>query len=141
VNGLVRVDGYEVREGLFYSKEHVWVKVEGGKVRIGVTDYAQKQLRELVFVELPSVGERIVRGKPLGSLESMKAVSDLVSPLSGTVEEVNEAVRSSPDMLNADPYGEGWLIVVSPDNLEEDLKSLMSGEVVIRWHKDLIERG
>jgi len=138
---LVRVDGYEVREGLHYSKDHMWVKVEGGKARIGVTDYAQKQLGELVFAELPSAGEKIVEGKPLGSLESMKAVSDLVSPLSGTVEEVNEAVRSSPDMLNADPYGEGWLIVVSPDNLEEDLKNLMSGEVVVRWHKDLIEGG
>lgn len=138
---MVRVDGYEVREGLHYSKDHMWVKVEGGKARIGVTDYAQKQLGELVFAELPSAGEKIVEGKPLGSLESMKAVSDLVSPLSGTVEEVNEAVRSSPDMLNADPYGEGWLIVVSPDNLEEDLKNLMSGEVVVRWHKDLIEGG
>jgi len=138
---LVRVEDYEVLEGLYYSKDHVWVKVEGGKVRIGITDYAQKQQREVIFVDLPRTGENIVRGESFGTLESQKAVSDLVAPISGTIEEVNEEARSSPEVLNKDPYGKGWLILVSPINLEEELKALMGHEAAVEWHRDLVREG
>jgi glycine cleavage system H protein len=136
---LVKVDDYEVREGLYYSKEWAWVKIEDGKARIGITDYAQKQLREIVFTELPSVGDEVVKGEPFGTVESVKSVSDLVAPLSGAVEEVNEEAVDNPQIINEDPYGGGWLILVSPSNLDEDLKSLMSFEESVEWHKELVE--
>ena len=134
---MVKVDDYEVREGLYYSKEWAWVKVEDGKARIGITDYAQKQLREVVFAELPNVGDEIVKGEPFGTVESVKSVSDLVAPVSGKIEEVNEEVVDNPQLINEDPYGKGWLIVVSPSNLDEDLKTLMSFEESVKWHKEL----
>jgi len=138
---LVKVDDYEVLEGLYYSKDYMWVRVEDGKARIGITDYAQKQLREVVFAELPSAGDEIVRDEPFGTLESVKAVSDLVAPISGTIEELNEEVKSSPEILNEDTYGKAWLIVVSPTNLEEELKDLMDFRAAVEWHKDLAKEG
>ena len=134
---MVKVDDYEVPEGLYYSKEWTWIKIENGKARIGITDYAQKQLREVVFAELPEVGDEIVKGEPFGTVESVKSVSDLVAPINGKIEEVNEEVVDNPQIINEDPYGEGWLILVSPSNLDEDLKTLMSFEESVEWHKEL----
>jgi len=134
---LVNVEGYEVLEGLYYSKDWMWVKIEDGKVRIGVTDYAQKQMREIVFAELPSVGAQVNRGEPFGTLESVKAVSDLISPLTGKVVEVNERVSSSPEVVNEDPYGEGWLIVIEPTKLDEELKMLMNFEQAVEWYREV----
>jgi len=134
---LVKVDDYEVPEGLYYSKEWTWVKIENGKARVGITDYAQKQLREIVFAELPEVGDEIVKGEPFGTVESVKSVSDLAAPLSGKIEEVNEEVVDNPQVINEDPYGEGWLILISPSNLEDDLKTLMSFEESVEWHKEI----
>ena len=138
---MVKVDDYEVPEGLYYSKDYAWAKVEDGKVRVGITDYAQKQLREVVYVELPSVGDVVTQNEPYGTVESVKAVSDLVAPVSGTVEAVNEAVQNRPELVNEDPYGEGWLIVIAPSNLEEELKNLMDFEKAVEWHKELIKEG
>jgi len=138
---MVKVDDYEVPEGLYYSKEWTWVKVENGKVRIGITDYAQKQLKEIVFADLPRAGDEIVKNEPFGTVESVKSVSDLIAPVSGKVEEVNEEVVDNPGVINEDPYGAGWLILVSPSNLDEDLKTLMSFEESVKWHKKLIEEG
>ena len=138
---MVKVDDYEVPEGLYYSKEWTWVKVENGKVRIGITDYAQKQLKEIVFADLPRAGDEIVKDEPFGTVESVKSVSDLIAPVSGKVEEVNEEVVDNPEVINENPYGAGWLILVSPSNLDEDLKTLMSFEESVKWHKKLIEEG
>ena len=134
---MVKVDDYEVSEGLYYHKEYVWARVENGKVKIGVSDFAQKQLHDIVFVELPGVGDSITQNEPFGTLESVKAVSDLIAPLSGTIETVNEALESKPELLNEDPYGEGWLLVVAPTNLEADLKAIMNFEAAVEWHKEL----
>jgi glycine cleavage system H protein len=136
---LVKVDDYEVVEGLYYSKDYFWVKIENGKARMGITDYAQKQLREIVYAELPSVGATIKQNEPFGSVESVKAVSDLIAPLSGTIEEVNEEVTSKPELLNEDPYGKGWLLVVTPSNLDEELKNLMDFNASVEWHKSLLK--
>lgn len=135
------MDDFEVVEGLYYSKDYMWVKVEDKKAKIGVTDYAQKQLREVVFAELPSAGDTLKAGDPFGTLESVKAVSDLISPLSGTIEEVNEEVGSRPELLNEDPYGEGWLLILSPTDLKKELKMLMDFEKAVEWHKKTIEEG
>lgn len=132
---MVKVDQYEVPEGLYYSKDFEWIKIEGDKVRMGITDYAQKSLREIVYAELPSAETDVTQGEPYGTLESVKAVSDLVSAVSGTIEEVNEEVSSKPETLNEDPYGKGWLVVVKPSNLQADLANLMDFAKSVEWHK------
>jgi len=138
---MVKVDGYEVPEGLYYSTEWFWVKIENGKARMGLTDYAQKQLREIVFVELPGTGGTVKANEPFGSVESVKAVSDLVAPLSGTIEQSNPEVTSKPETLNEDPYGKGWLLLIAPNNLNAELSALMDFNKSVEWHKSLIAKG
>jgi glycine cleavage system H protein len=132
---MVKVDGYEVPEGLYYSKDFEWIKIEGDKVRMGMTDYAQKQLREIVYAELPEPRAEVKQNEPYGTVESVKAVSDLVSAVSGTIEEVNEEVKSKPELLNEDPYVKGWLLVVKPANLQAELPNLMDFNRAVEWHK------
>jgi glycine cleavage system H protein len=102
----------EIPAGLKYSKEHEWVATEGSVATIGITDHAQDQLGEIVYVELPAVGEKISKDDPFGVVESVKAVSDIYAPISGTVVEVNEDLPESPEIVNEDPYGDGWLVKV-----------------------------
>ena len=132
---MVKVENYEVPEGLYFSKDFEWIKVEGDKIRMGITDYAQKSLREIVYAELPSVGTEVKQGEPYGTLESVKAVSDLVSAVSGTIQEVNDEAQSKPESLNEDPYGKAWLIVVKPSNLQAELANLMDFDKAVEWHK------
>jgi len=136
---VVKVDGYEVPEGLYYTKEFEWIKIEGDKVRMGITDYAQKQLREIVYAELPSPGVTVKQNEPYGTVESVKAVSDLIAAISGTVEEVNGEVQSKPELLNEDPYVNGWLLVIKPSNLQAELANLMDFNKAVEWHKTLIK--
>jgi len=138
---LVEVGEYEVKEGLYYSENDLWASVEDGKVRIGVTDYAQKQLKEIVFVELPGVGSKVSQGESFGAVESVKAVSDLVAPVSGTVIEQNDEVEGSPEKINEDPYGEGWVIVVDPSDLEAELKNLLDFNAAVERHEELVKEG
>jgi len=133
---VVKVENYEVPEGLYYSNDFEWIKIEGDKVRMGITDYAQKQLREIVYAELPDAGAAVKQSEPYGTLESVKAVSDLVAAISGTVEEVNAEVRSQPELLNEDPYEKGWLLIVKPTNLQAELASLMDFDKAVEWHKN-----
>ncbi|MGA3290606.1 MAG: glycine cleavage system protein GcvH [Candidatus Bathyarchaeia archaeon] len=132
---MVKVESCEVPEGLYFSKDFEWIKIEGDKIRMGITDYAQKSLREIVYAELPSAGTVVKQGEPYGTLESVKAVSDLVAALSGTIEEVNDEVQSKPETLNEDPYVKGWLIVVKASNLEAELANLMDFNKAVEWHK------
>ena len=133
---MVKVENYEVPEGLYYSTDFEWIKIEGDKVRMGITDYAQKQLREIVYAELPAAGTAVKQNEPYGTLESVKAVSDLVAAVSGTIEEVNAEVQSKPEMLNEDPYLKGWLIIVKPSNLQAELANLMDFNKAVEWHKN-----
>jgi glycine cleavage system H protein len=102
-----------VPEDLHYSKDHEWVRVEGNIASIGITDYAQNSLGDVVYVELPKVGEDFAANESFGSVESVKAVSEVFSPLSGTVAEVNESLNDEPEKVNGDPYGDGWMIKVN----------------------------
>ncbi len=99
-------------ENFRYTKEHEWVKVEGGTATIGITLHAQGELGDIVYVDLPKVGTKVEQGKTFGSVESVKAVSDIYSPVSGEVSSINEALNTTPEKLNADPHGEAWLIQV-----------------------------
>ena len=134
---MVKIEGYEVPEGLYYTKEFEWLKIEGDKVRVGVTDYAQKQLREIVYAELPSPGSEIKQNEPYGTVESVKAVSDLIAPITGTIEQVNTEVQSKPELLNEDPYTKGWLLIIKPANLNAELANLMDFNKAAEWHKTL----
>lgn len=104
---------YEIPAELHYTREDEWCRVEGNRVVIGVTDYAQQQLGDIVFVELPAVGTAIERGEPFGVIESVKAVSDLYAPVTGEVVEVNTDLGDRPEQVNEDCYGDGWLIAVA----------------------------
>jgi glycine cleavage system H protein len=95
-----------------YSKDHEWIKVEGDRGRVGITDYAQKQLGDVVFLELPEVGRALAAGEQFGTVESVKAVSELYSPVAGEVLEVNAALTGRPETINKDPHGEAWMIVL-----------------------------
>lgn len=121
---------------LRYTKEHEWARTEGDRVRVGITAYAQEQLGDVVFVELPKVGARVTAMKPFGVVESVKSVSDLYAPLTGEVLEVNEALARKPELVNQDPYGQGWMIVVRPANAA-DVDGLMTADA----YRELIASG
>jgi len=117
----------EIRDDLKYTKEHEWVKLGGDVATMGITDYAQKELGDVVFVELPEVGKEVEQMKPFGTIEAVKAVSDIFSPLSGKVVEVNSQLQSQSNLINSDPYGEGWIIKIKITNPKE-LNDLLSPE-------------
>ena len=108
-----------VPKELRYTREHEWAKQDGDRVRIGITAYAQEQLGDVVFVELPKVGAKVTASKNFGVVESVKAVSDLFSPVSGEVVEINAELAQKPETVNQDPYGKGWMLVVKPSSKAE----------------------
>lgn len=110
---------------LRYHREHLWARDEDGRVRTGVTDYAQDQLGEIVYVDLPEVGARVEQGQAFGEIESTKTVSDLHAPLTGTVVEQNDSLQAEPGLVNRDPYGAGWMLVIEPDERSQ-LDSLLT---------------
>lgn len=112
---------------LRYSEEHEWVKVEDGKARIGITHFAQSELGDIVFVELPQVGDDIKTNEPFGSVESVKTVSELYAPISGKVVEVNSNLEDSPEFVNESPYENAWMVVIEPTDVSE-IDSLMTAE-------------
>lgn len=112
---------------LLYSKEHGWVRNEGSDLRIGVTDFAQDELGDIVFVELPEVGDTIEMNEPFGSVESVKTVSELYAPVSGTIVEVNEALEDNPEYINESPYDKAWLIVIEPED-DAELDELLDAK-------------
>ncbi|WP_208589034.1 glycine cleavage system protein GcvH [Gracilibacillus suaedae] len=114
-------------ENYLYSKEHEWVKKEEAKVRIGVTDHAQSELGDIVFIELPEVGDEIKTDEPFGSAESVKTVSELYAPVTGKVVEVNIELEDNPELVNESPYDKAWMIVVEPSN-QSELDDLLSAE-------------
>jgi len=122
-----------IPEKLLYTEEHEWADFSGDEVVIGITDYAQGQLGDVVFVEFPEVGEEITAGDPFGEIEAVKTVSELFAPISGKVTAVNDSLDESPERVNSDPYGNGWLVKISPSNMEEkdELMSFLAYEEFI----------
>ena len=106
-----------VPENLLYTSDHEWVLIEGTRAKVGITDYAQDALGDVVFVDIPTVGEDVTVGQTVTEVESTKSVSDIYAPLNGTIVEVNEELDDSPELLNSDPYGEGWIFAIEITNL------------------------
>jgi glycine cleavage system H protein len=117
---------YHVPVGLFYTKEHEWTRVTGATAKIGITDYAAKTLNDIVYLTLPSTGQAIKQLGSFGTVESIKAVSELYSPLSGTVVGTNQELTSHPELINKSPYETGWIIELRHSKLEEETKTLLS---------------
>ena len=116
-----------ILKDLKYTKEHEWVKQEDGTVRIGITDFAQAELGDIVFVELPEVDDEIKKNEPFGSVESVKTVSELYAPISGKVVAINEELSDSPEFVNESPYEKAWMIIVEPSDSSE-LDELLTAE-------------
>jgi len=116
-----------IPQNLKYTNEHEWIRVEGEIAYVGITDYAQEQLGDIVFVDIPTVGESIEAGETFGTIEVVKTISDLFLPVSGEVLEQNEALEANPELVNKDPYGEGWLIKIRPENVS-DVDGLLDAE-------------
>jgi glycine cleavage system H protein len=122
-------EDYDIPEGFYYTEEHEWAKLESdGTITVGVTDYAQKQLHEIVYVELPEVGDDAQLMDVIGALESVKAVSDMNCPVGGSIMEVNEELLDSPELINESPYKEGWIAKIEPSDWEGDKVHLMEAE-------------
>jgi glycine cleavage system H protein len=114
-------------DDLKYTREHEWARADGDRVTVGITDYAQDALGDIVYVDVPRVGASVTGGEPFGEVESTKSVSDLYSPVSGTIVERNDALDKSPELINSDPYGQGWLVVVEATDAGE-LDQLMDAD-------------
>lgn len=136
----MEIEGYLFPDDLYYHKEHYWAKVEGDKVIVGTTDFAQKLAGQIVYVELPSPGKTFEQGKPCGSLESGKWVGRIYAPVSGKVEFSNLELEENPELVNESPYEKGWICKMSPSNLQEDLKNLMKGDALTTFIKSEIDR-
>jgi glycine cleavage system H protein len=121
---------------LRYTKEHEWARLEAGKVRVGITDFAQKELHEVVMVELPAVGAQMKVSQKFGTVDSVKATSDIFAPVAGEVIEVNGKLEEAPELVNKDPYGQGWMIVIKPVNVKE-LDALLTATAYQKLVKDL----
>ncbi len=116
-----------VPEELRYSSDHEWIRRDDGKLRIGITDYAQDALGDVVYVQVPEVGSAVAAGDSFGEVESTKSVSEIYAPVAGTVVEVNAELETSPELVNSDPYNTGWIAVVEPDNAD-DVDSLLDAD-------------
>jgi len=123
-------------EEIRYTEDHEWVKREGDIAKIGISDYAQEQLGDIVFVELPQVGDKFTQGEEFGTVESVKAVSELYIPISGEITTVNKALEDSPDLVNIQPYSEGWMVEVKPGDVSE-LDALMTKTDYLKKLKEI----
>lgn len=116
---------YNTPQDLHYGKTHEWARIEGDEVTIGISDYAQQALGDVVFVELPDVGRALTIGEPFGVVESVKAASDVYAPISGEVTAINEALLDAPETVNSDPYGAGWMLKLKPSDLQNEQGKLL----------------
>ena len=129
---------YEVRNELLYTRDHEWLKTENKHALMGMTDYAQKSLHEIIYVELPNVNQRLKQGDPIGSVESVKATSDVLSPITGRVVEVNNTLMDSPEVINESPYEDGWILRIEIAR-QSELENLMDPEEYRRYLDELME--
>ena len=135
---MVKIEGNNFPEDLYYHREHMWVKVEEGKVRVGYNDWAQEAAGKLVNLNTRKVGRSVKAGKTLGTVESGKWVGPLRTPVSGEIAMLNEEVLKTPSVINDDPYGKGWIAVIAPSNLDEEMGDLIKGsdkETLESWLK------
>lgn len=131
-------EGYEVREGYLYTRDHEWVKIEGKVITVGITDYGQSKLRDIVHVELPDIGETVGEGEVIATIESIKAVSEIYSPAAGRIIDVNVKLTDNPELINEDPYEKGWIVKIELVE-ERSFGDLMEADEYQKYLEDLEE--
>jgi glycine cleavage system H protein len=133
---MADIKGYDIPDELYYHEEHSWARVDGTKVTVGMTDFFQKEAGDIVFVDLPEEEDDVSQGEVCGKIQSRKWIGKLVSPVSGEIIEINEELEDDTSLINTDPYGEGWIIVIEASDLDTDLGNLIHGDAVA----DFIDR-
>jgi glycine cleavage system H protein len=137
---MADIKGYNMPDELYYHKDHSWAKVDGTKIRVGMDDFFQKEAGDVVFVDLPEEEDEVSQGETCGKIQSRKWIGKLVAPISGEIAEVNEELEDDTSLINTDPYGKGWIIVIEASNLEEELGQLMKGAGVAPFIEQEIKR-
>ena len=138
---MTKIKEYDFPDDLYYHEKYAWAKVEeGNKVRVGMTDIFQKEAGDVVYVDLPFQGDDVEQGETCGKIQSSKWIGKLISPVSGAILEVNEQLEDDSTLINKDPYGDGWIMVLEPSNLEPDLKNLMQADGLDSWVEAELKR-
>jgi len=137
---MVKIDDYELPDDLYYHNDHAWAKVESdGTVTVGMNDFYQKSAGDTTYIDLPFEGDDVEQGETVGKIQSAKWVGKFVTPVSGEIVEVNEELEDDATLLNKSPYKDGWIMKVQPENLDADLKNLVTGDKIESWIKKEIE--
>jgi glycine cleavage system H protein len=137
---MADIKGYNMPDELYYHKDHSWSRVEGNKVTVGMTDFFQKESGDIVFVDLPEEEEDVEQGEVCGKIQSRKWIGKLVAPVSGEIVEVNEDLEEDTSLINTDPYGEGWILVIEAGDLDSELEGLLQGEALVSFIEEEIKR-
>ncbi|OPX36968.1 MAG: glycine cleavage system protein H [Desulfobacteraceae bacterium 4484_190.3] len=137
---MTEIKGYNLPDDLYYHEEHSWARVDGDKVTVGMTDFFQKEAGDIVFVDLPEEEDEVEQGEVCGKIQSRKWIGKLVAPVSGEIVEVNEDLDEDTSLINTDPYGKGWILVIEASDLDDELKNLMHGDAVLEFIEKEIKR-
>ncbi|MBW2028064.1 MAG: glycine cleavage system protein GcvH [Deltaproteobacteria bacterium] len=133
--------GYNMPDDLYYHREHSWARVDGTRVTVGMTDFFQKEAGDIVFVDFPDEEDEVSQGEVCGKIQSRKWIGNLVAPISGEIVEINEELEEDTTLINSDPYGEGWIVVIeATDDLESELENLIHGDAVVAFIEEEIKR-
>jgi glycine cleavage system H protein len=128
---MAEIKGYNMPDELYYHEEHSWARVDGTKVTVGMTDFFQKEAGDIVFVDLPEEEEEVEQGEVCGKIQSRKWIGKLVAPVSGEIVKINEDLEEDTSLINSDPYGKGWILVIEAGDLDSDLQNLLQGDAVV----------
>ena len=137
---MAEIKGYNMPDELYYHEEHSWARLDGTKVTVGMTDFFQKEAGDIVFVDLPDEEDEVSQGEVCGKIQSRKWIGNLVAPVSGEIAEINEDLEDDPDMINSDPYGQGWILVIEAGDLNSELQNLIQGDDVVAYLEKEIKR-
>jgi len=137
---MADIKGYNMPDDLYYHKDHAWAKVNGTRVTVGMNDFFQKEAGDIVFIDLPEEEDEVSQGETCGKIQSRKWIGKLVAPVSGEVAEINEELEEDTSLINSDPYGKGWILVLEASNLDDELGGLMKGAAVVPFIEEEIKR-
>ena len=137
---MATIKGYNMPDELYYHKDHSWARLDGTKVTVGMNDFFQKEAGDVVFVDLPDTEEEVSQGEVCGKIQSRKWIGKLVAPVSGEILETNEAIEEDTSLINSDPYGKGWILVIEASNLDEELGNLMQGGALASFLEAEVKR-
>jgi glycine cleavage system H protein len=137
---MTEIKGYTLPDDLYYHEEHSWARVDGDKITVGMTDFFQKEAGDIVFVDLPEEEDEVEQGEVCGKIQSRKWIGKLVAPISGEILEINEELDEDTSLINTDPYGKGWILVIEASDLDEELGNLMHGDAVVEFIEKEIKR-